>query len=73
MKPFHKKVKMPHADSVTKNTNVMTMLCRMYSLYTSKIQVIKKVIDNYIQWKLSLDLISLLNTLPLFSGETCSF
>ena len=49
MKPFHKKVKMPHADSVTKNTNVMTMPCRMYSLYTSKIQVIKKVIDNYIQ------------------------
>ena len=49
MEPFHKKVKMPHADSVTKNTNVMTMLCRMYSLYTSKIQVIKKVIDNYIQ------------------------
>ena len=29
MKLFHKKVKMSHADSGTKDTNVMTILCRM--------------------------------------------
>ena len=29
MKPFHKKVTNPHADSGTKSTNVMTTLSRM--------------------------------------------
>ena len=29
MKPFHKKIKMSHADSGTKNTNFMKVLYRM--------------------------------------------
>ena len=29
MKPFHEKVIMSHADSGTKNTNVITILCRL--------------------------------------------
>ena len=49
MKPFHKKVKMSHADSHaeshagTKNTNVMTILGMMQNLHTGKILVTKKV------------------------------
>ena len=37
LETFHKKVKMSYADSRTKNTNDMTILCRMYNLYTSKV------------------------------------
>ena len=46
MKPSHKEVETPHADFGTKNTNVITILCRMQNLYTSKIEVTKKVIDS---------------------------
>ena len=45
MKPFHKKVINPHADSGTKSTNVMTTLSRMQNFHTSKILVI----DNFRQ------------------------
>ena len=40
---------MSHADSGTKNINLMTTLCRMENIYTSKIQVTRKVIDNFSQ------------------------
>ena len=36
MKTFHKKVKMSLVDSGTKNTNIMTILCRIENLYTNK-------------------------------------
>ena len=35
MNYFHKKIKMSHAYSETKNNNVMTILCGMQNLYTS--------------------------------------
>ena len=45
---------MSRADSETKNTTVMTILCKMQNLYTSKILVTKKIIDNFSQLQLSL-------------------
>ena len=45
--PFHEKIKMSHADSGTKHTDVMIILFSMQNLYRSKIQVAKTVIYNF--------------------------
>ena len=42
------------ADSGTKNTNVLTILLRIKNLYTAKMLVTKKVINNFSQLQLSL-------------------
>ena len=40
---------MSYVDSGTKDINVMTILCKMQNLYTSKTLVTKKGIDNFSQ------------------------
>lgn len=62
MKLSHKKVKMAPADSETETAIVVTILCRIWNVYTSKA---------FLSMTVKSDLISLLGRLPSFSRATC--
>ena len=62
MKRFHKKVKMAPADTETETAIIVTILCRILNIYTSKA---------FLSMTIKSDLISLLGRLPSFSKATC--